>query len=220
MHTRPFLVAAFGILGTISLQCRAASKSANAARPNETAKVWTNVDLDRLKDPAPTLILVEKAGPEWPTFAQGEKVWTNPDLEVLRERDSLSILGPEPAPNPPPTASAEAARAEVTNVTPEVTQEAAPYDRTRDPLWYAEQAEQLRTELALTEAGLRISENRLAEARERITQPGIALDRGNVGITPAEGIAILQRRAREIQNELDELGDLARRNDIAPGVLR
>jgi len=70
-----------------------------------------------------------------------------------------------------------------------------------------------------TEA-LREAQDALAQDADRITQPGIALDRGNVGITPDAGIAILEVQVDEVQSELDDLSDLARRNNIPPAVLR
>jgi hypothetical protein len=39
-------------------------------------------------------------------------------------------------------------------------------------------------------------------------------------MTPAEGLANLQAQVQEVQNQLDELSDLARQHDIPPGVLR
>jgi len=60
----------------------------------------------------------------------------------------------------------------------------------------------------------------LAQAAAGITQPGIDMDKGNVGVTPEAGIAILIAQASEVQTQLNELSDLARQNNIPPGVLR
>jgi len=49
---------------------------------------------------------------------------------------------------------------------------------------------------------------------------GINRDEGGIGITPEAGIEILQQRVKEAQAELDDLEDLARRNEIEPGTLR
>jgi hypothetical protein len=92
--------------------------------------------------------------------------------------------------------------------------------KTEDPAWYAEQAFILQVELDKREAALREAQTNLALAQERITQPGIDMYHGNVGITPAAGIAILEAQVREVQDQLDELSDLARRSNIPPGVLR
>jgi len=92
--------------------------------------------------------------------------------------------------------------------------------RTEDPTWYAEQAAILQAELDKREAALREAQSNLARAAEGITQPGIAMDKKNAGITPESGIAVLQAQVLEVQNQLGELSDLARQNNIPPGVLR
>jgi hypothetical protein len=46
------------------------------------------------------------------------------------------------------------------------------------------------------------------------------MDKGSPGMTPAEGVANLQMQVQEIQNQLDELSDLARQHEISPGILR
>ena len=40
------------------------------------------------------------------------------------------------------------------------------------------------------------------------------------GVTPEEAISSLEAQVLETRSQLDELADLARRNDIAPGLLR
>ncbi len=178
---------------------------------------------------------------------QARKIWTNDDMDDLRARGLISIVGqeteeapqapaaapqaapesaaapaqaaaPEPAPAPAATEAAavgpQAAPAE-----PEAP-EAAPYDRTQDPRWYAEQAAELQAQLDAAEAALSQAQLGLAQASSRITQPGINLTQTNVGITPQAGIEILAARVRELQSQLNDLADLARQNDIPPGVLR
>jgi len=39
-------------------------------------------------------------------------------------------------------------------------------------------------------------------------------------VTPDAALAILQAQVDEVQNQLDDLSDLARQNNIPPGVLR
>ena len=60
----------------------------------------------------------------------------------------------------------------------------------------------------------------LAQAADRVTQPGVALDKPTIGVTPQAAIAILEAQVGEVQSQLDELSDLARQNNIPPGVLR
>jgi hypothetical protein len=175
---------------------------------------------------------------------QAKKIWTNDDMDELRARGLISIVGqeteeapqaapqaaPESAAAPAPAAAPEGAPApaatETAAVGPQAAQaepeapEAAPYDRTQDPMWYAEQAAELQAQLDTAQAALNQAQQGLAQASDRITQPGFNLSQPSVGATPQAGIEILAARVRELQSQLDELADLARQNDILPGVLR
>jgi hypothetical protein len=137
---------------------------------------------------------------------QSKKVWTNEDMDELRVRGLITTFNPAPE-----------MIAQVSTVAPEPARFGP---RTADPAWYANEASILQAELDRREAALREAQANLVLAQERITQPGIAMDQGNVGITPAAGIAILEAQVREVQNQLDELSDLARRSNIPPGDLR
>jgi hypothetical protein len=135
--------------------------------------------------------------------SQNTMVWTNDDLEKLRALGLISIVGgideerPTSAPAP------------------------GPYVKTEDPEWYAVEAAKLRDELERRRAQLLGYQQALEDARSlRETTGGINLDAGDMGITPEAGIEILQQRMSDTQTELDALEDLARRNDIAPGILR
>jgi hypothetical protein len=178
---------------------------------------------------------------------QAKKIWTNDDMDELRARGLISIVGqeteeapqvPSAAPQPTPESAAAPAQAaapegvpaptatEAAAVGPQAASaepeapEAAPYDRTQDPMWYAEQAAELQAQLDAAQEALSQAQQGLALASSRITQPGINLTQPNVGITPQAGIEILAARVRELQNQLDDLANLARQNDIPPGVLR
>ncbi len=78
----------------------------------------------------------------------------------------------------------------------------------------------MQAELDRREAALREQQTALALVADGITQPGIDMDKPSVGVTPEAGLAILAAQVQEVQNQLDELGDLARKNNIPPGVLR
>jgi hypothetical protein len=148
---------------------------------------------------------------EKPRTAQGnqnqpKKVWTNDDMDQLRERGLISIVGQEA-----PATTAEA-------VAPSAP--AAYASRFEDPEWYAQKAADLQAELDERAAALQEAQANLAQVAKGITQPGIAMDKKNVGVTPEAGIAILDAQAREVQSQLDELSNLARQNNIPPGVLR
>jgi hypothetical protein len=140
---------------------------------------------------------------------QGKKIWTNDDMDQLRARGLISTFGQE-------------VREAATQTAAVRSEPASPVysSRLEDPEWYAEKAAGLQAERDKCADALREARTALALAADRITQPGIALDRDNAGITPGAGIAILAARVSEVQSQLDDLSDLARQNGISPDVLR
>jgi len=159
------------------------------------------------------LIACSSQAAEKPRPAQGnqnqpKKVWSNDDMDQLRARGLISIVGQEVT---QPATQAPAAPAE--------TPFPVYASRLEDPDWYAATAADLQAELDKRQAALREQQTAMALAANRITQPGLALDKENAGVTPAAGLANLQAQVQEVQNQLEELSDLARRHDIPPGVL-
>jgi hypothetical protein len=151
----------------------------------------------------------EKPRPAQSNQSQPKKVWTNDDTDQLRSRGLISIVGQEPT--------------DAAAVAPAAPSESAPpayNSRLEDPAWYAQKAADLQAELEKREAALREQQTAMALAVKGITQPGIAMDKPNAGVTPEAGIAILAAQVQEVQNRMDELSDLARQNNIPPGVLR
>lgn len=151
----------------------------------------------------------EKPRPAQADQNQPTKVWTNDDMDQLRSRGLISIVGPE---------AIEAAAPAAT--TPPESAFPVYNSRLEDPTWYAEKAADLQAELEKREAALREQQSAMALAAEGITQPGIDMNKPNAGVTPEAGVAILSARVQEVRNQLDELSDLARQNNIPPGVLR
>lgn len=152
----------------------------------------------------------EKPRPAQGDQKQAKKVWTNDDMDQLRARGLISIVGQE-ATEPP--AQASAARAETAYPVYE--------SRLDDPEWYAENAANLQAELDRRVAALTQQQTAIAQAvNQRATDPGLALNKDGPGMTPAEGLANLQAQVQEVQDQLDQLSDLARQHDIPPGVLR
>jgi hypothetical protein len=160
------------------------------------------------------LIACSSQAAEKPRPAQGDqkqtkKVWTNEDMDQLRARGLISIAGQEPT---GPATQAPAAQAETTFP--------VYASRLDDPTWYADKAADLQAELDKRVAALLQEQVAIAQAADRVTQPGLALDKDSPGMTPAEGVANLQAQVQEVQSQLDELSDLARQHGIEPGVLR
>ncbi len=129
-------------------------------------------------------------------------VWTNDEIEKLRLRGLITFFSvPEAAPPGPAVP--------------------APYDRTKDPMWYAEQRAKLQADLETGQAGLGQYRKTLDDAKSlKRTTGGIALDQDTIGITPEAGIEILGRRVRGVAGQIDALEELARRNGFPPGVTR
>jgi hypothetical protein len=144
----------------------------------------------------------QTAAAEAPKPADTARVWTNADIANLPD-PGISLIGPEPV------TGAEAGPNE------------EPYDRTKDPYWYADEAARLQAELARRNAALQQYIAAIEDAKDRReTESGIALDQGDAGITLQAGIENLQSQVREVQEQLEELADLARRNGIVPGVVQ
>ena len=141
--------------------------------------------------------------PHAETGSQNTKVWTNDDLEKLHSLGLISVVGRIDEEKPTSAPAPE------------------PYVRTEDPEWYALQAAKLRDDLERRQTQLREYLQAIDDARSlRKTTGGINLDEGDIAITPDVGIEILERHVDEVQKEINDLEDLARRHDIPPGTLR
>ena len=137
------------------------------------------------------------------TGSENTVLWTNDDLERLHSLGLISIVGQIDQEEPKPAT----ARSE--------------YVKTQDPEWYAEESARLRDELEHRRAELDRYRRAIEDARSLETATsGIDLDGGDIGITPQAGIENLQQRVSETETQLDGLEDLARRNDMPPGLLR
>ena len=215
-------IAVFAMLATPS-PAGAARQQQN--RQTTPKKVWTNEDVQRLKDRDAISVVgigsdifdVDEPAPT----AQGAKtkVWTNDDLQKLRAPDALSVVpSAEQAPAQPAAPPAAAAAA-----APAATEQ-APYDEFTDPNWYAQQAYALRQQLEDKKYELDRYAQGVAQAQDRITQPGISMSNwGYVQeywVTPQAGLQDLQTDVGEAEIALENLRELARRNGIPSGVLR
>jgi hypothetical protein len=156
-------------------------------------------------------LAAQKPGPAHANRNQPKKVWTNDDIGDLRARGLISIIGQEPK---------EAAQQAPPAVEP--AQQAFPVYESRldDPVWYADRTADLKAQLDARMADLQQLQEALALAKDRVMQPGIAMDKPSLALTPAAALPMLQARLQEIQSQLDDLADLARQHDIPPGAPR
>ena len=46
------------------------------------------------------------------------------------------------------------------------------------------------------------------------------MDKPSIGVTPDAALALLEAQVSDVQNQLDDLSELARQHNIPPGVLR
>lgn len=132
-----------------------------------------------------------------------KKVWTNEDLK------NLPPITEQPYRPAPPDAAfeAEMANVESSGVLPPE----------KDPRWYAEQLALLDDELA----GVSGEEDQLRHFRETSTglEAGLNVEEPCYGVTTDNRIAQLEAQRQEILQELDDLADTARVNDMPPGIL-
>jgi hypothetical protein len=137
------------------------------------------------------------------TDSHNAVVWTNDDLARLHDPGLICIVG------------------KINEETPKLESLPQPYVKTRDPEWYAEQAARLRDGLERRRAEFHEFQQALDDARSlRETTGGIDLGGEDFATTPDAGIEILQQGVMEERARLDDLEDLARRNNIAPGAMR
>lgn len=152
--------------------------------------------------------------PTYKIDVSASRTWTNDDIDQLRREAPISFFTPEAPP------SSQIAQAAPATPAPVVAVTSGP-PRIVDPHWYADQAAQLQAELDRRRSALAQYIQAIQDARSREhMSSGIALDKGNVAITPEADIEILQTRVEEVESQLEDLADLARQNGIDPGGLR
>jgi len=151
----------------------------------------------------------EKPRPAQANQTQPKKIWTNDDTDQLHNRGLISIVGREVSEQTSQTSTA-----------PSETASPVYASRLDDPAWYAGQAAGLQAELDKRAAALEQQRQAMDLAKNRITDPGLAMDKPSFGVTPEAAVALLATQVNEVQMQLDELGDLARQHDTSPGVLR
>jgi cell division protein FtsB len=137
-----------------------------------------------------------------------KKVWTNEDLEALRGRVRISSF--EGA-APPAAAAAPAEEAAPAGPAGQV------YNREDDPAWYRQRLTALRAEVERIDAEI----SRLRDVRSRGTQSEVAVGFDTPRtLSPEDQIAALERRRSQLEQQISDIEDEARRRGIAPSTLR
>ena len=135
-----------------------------------------------------------------------KKVWTNDDVERLN---------PEFVPGRAPESGINSAVS--VQSAPPAPVSVTPVDPQQDPRWYGQQVTALDAELAAIDS----REEQLREFRSTSAglPTGLVLNAPCEGITTDNLIAQLESRRQEIAQQIDALGDLARENNVPPGIL-
>jgi hypothetical protein len=152
--------------------------------------------------PATTVLAVRGAD----TAAQ--KVWTNEDVPLLREMAPISIFSG--------SANSQASEAETPNLAPGLPTQ--PYVKELDPRWYAQQRETLQARIDTDQQQIR--EIQQIEQTGDGISGAIPLDKNAPGLTPYATVEILQKQIAQIEAQVDDLQDLARRNGIPAVAVR
>jgi|SRR5579864_3793830 len=141
------------------------------------------------------------------------KVWTNDDVERLNPAFNPDAPRITQVAGARPVAAARPLRPAPATIAP-----SAPVDPQKDPGWYAQQLAPLEDELE----SIGSQEEQLREFRASgatIPSAGLVLNAPCEGITTDNLIAQLDARRHEVAQEIDNLGDTARRNGMSAGIL-
>jgi hypothetical protein len=137
-----------------------------------------------------------------------QKVWTNEDIARLREMAPISIFSV--------SASSQASQAESPSVAAGAPTK--PYVKELDPRWYAQQRETLQARIDADQQ--QISDIQQIEQTGDGISGAIPLDKNAPGLTPYATVQILRKQIAQIEAQIDDLQDLARRNGIPAVAVR
>lgn len=137
-----------------------------------------------------------------------QKVWTNDDIPLLREMAPISIFSAG--------ASSQAILTEAPSVATAALRQ--PYVKELDPDWYAWQRDRLQAQIDADQEQIRDIQQ-IQQTGDGISD-AIPLDKNAPGLTPYATVEILQNQVAQIESQIDDLQDLARRNDIPAAAVR
>ncbi|MFZ0519876.1 MAG: hypothetical protein WAL95_02565 [Candidatus Acidiferrales bacterium] len=140
--------------------------------------------------------------------AAAQKVWTNDDIPMLREMAPISIFSA--------SANSEASFASTSGVVTAASRQ--PYVKELDPRWYAQQRDTLQARIDADQEQIREIQQ-IQQTGDGISD-AIPLDKNAPGLTPYATVEILQNQIAQIESQIDDLQDLARRNGIPAVAVR
>ena len=137
-----------------------------------------------------------------------QKVWTNEDIPLLREIAPISTFRA--------SASSRASSAETSSAAAKALPR--PYVKELDPHWYAQQRDTFEAQIDADQEQIRDIQQ-IQQTGDGISD-AIPLDKNAPGLTPYATVEILQNQIAQVEAQMDDLQDLARRNGIPPAAVR
>ena len=153
------------------------------------------------------------AGSSRPNPIREKKVFTNDDLEALAGRIAEPTAA-QPAANTAPSTTKPSV------ATRRVAVNAEPLPDEKNPLWYAQRMVSFDAEVARIDDQLQQLRQFRTSWTGSGTPVGLVLNAPCEGITTDNRIDQLILHRREVQQQIDELSETARRNGFLPGLLR
>jgi len=142
--------------------------------------------------------------------APAKKIWTNDDIDALREHGGVSVVGGGPAPAPDGTA--------VNGANTPGTPGRQPLPKEKDPDWYKKQLAPLYAKLDALNTAVANAESAVSgDTRGSAT---VSMDAMGSAATPQQQLTQLQQLQQQVQDQIENLEDMARHNGIEPGALR
>lgn len=142
-----------------------------------------------------------------PRQDQSKKVYTNDDFGWFNPSSSAAATS-QPA-------QAAVTSSQASNVS--YGAQPTPLDPEKDPDWYARQVTLLESDLAVVQSQQDALQQFRATSEGLPT--GLVLNAPTEGITTDNLIAQLESRSQQIEQQLDDLADLARVNGLPPGTV-
>jgi hypothetical protein len=141
-----------------------------------------------------------------------KKVWTNDDLAALRGFGGVSEPTVQTAPSGQTPKGEEANKEEKEKKEKQIPRE-------KDPKYYRQKLEPLRTQLAAVEAELKTTRDGLNDPLKNGSN-AINLKKSAPMLRPEDELVKLEAKKKQLEQQIDDLETEARRNGVYPGDIR